>query len=284
MTILKQFTLACTPNGAIGKGEELLFTSSVDLAKFKGFTRKTVMIAGRITAQQMISAGVRIQERPLIVISESGIIESVRKEDLPYVTYAQNLQDAVELAERLAERQNLLGWTIVGGKTVYESMFDLLDKGSLRINRAYLFVTELPDWSMPANPVILNRDVAQIVTLVSARMADESVKIWKCDPVLMSGVPSSSKPAPIRGINGAFIDIVDKGEFDFENIKLDPFTNVFTVKSGGHTETIKAQITGWSYRNDVDSVDIRLFNGHTVSLRPGSKAAVNALLLTLQSF
>lgn len=291
MTILKQFALACTPKGEIGKGEDLLFTSSLDFAKFKGFTRKTIMIAGRKTAQQMIDAKVRLHERALVVISESGTLENTTAEHDRKIIYAVSLSEALEIAEKAVEQDNYLGfgnylgWTIVGGKSVYEQMFDLIDKGTLRINRAYMFVTNLPDWAIPATPVTLNRDIGQIVTLVTARMADDSVKIWKTDPILkrkIAGAPVA--PAPFRGTNGAFYDILDKGEFDFDNIAYDT-EGVLNVQSGGYNETIVPhQIVGYHYRQDIDSVEIRLSNGHTVSLRPGSKAGVNALLLTLQSF
>lgn len=285
MTILKQFTLACTPKGEIGKGDDLLFTSSVDFAKFKAFTRKTVMIAGRKTAQQMIDAKVRLHERAMVVISESGTLDNTTPEHDRKVVYATNFVEALEIAERMVEQENYLGWTIVGGKSVYEQMFDLIDKGTLRINRAYMFVTNLPDWAIPAAPVTLNRDIGQIVTLVTARMADDSVKIWKTDPVLKRKVTGSPvAPTPFRGSNGAFYDILDKGEFDFDNIAYDT-EGVLNVQSGGYNETVVPHhIVGYHYRQDVDSVEIRLSNGHTVSLRPGSKAAVNALLLTLQSF
>lgn len=280
---LKQFALACTPKGEIGKEDELLFTSSVDLARFKAFTRKTVMIVGRKTAQQMIDAKVRLHERAMVVVSEEGLLTDTTGEQIRKIVYAANFDQAIRIAQRIAELEGYLGWTIVGGKSIYEQMFDQLDKGNLRINRAYMFVTDLPDWAIPSVPVKLNRDVAQIVSLVCARMTEESVKIQRSDTVLNRRV-SSFPASPFRGTNGAVYNIVDKGQFDFENVSYET-NGVLNVKSGGNNETIVPHhIVGYSYRQDVDSVEVRLSNGHTVSLRPGSKAAVNALLLTLQSF
>lgn len=288
MTILKQFTLACTPKGEIGKGDDLLFTSSVDFAKFKAFTRKTVMIAGRKTAQQMIDAKVRLQDRPMIVLSEKEFLTGTFKDEGYLIRYATNFDDAILMAEKMVEEKSLLGWTIVGGKSVYDQMFNRIDSGYLKINRAYMFVTEIPDWATPAVPVTLGRDVGQIVTLVTARMADDSVKIHKCDPLLTRPDSASTgkavKPTQFRGSNGAFYELLDKAVFDFDNISYD-INGTLSVKSGGYLEAIKPfQIVGYHYRQDVDSVELRMINGHTVSLRPGSKAAVNALLLTLQSF
>lgn len=117
----RQIAISMNQNGVIGIEDRLLFSAPADLAKFAKFTDGTSIIAGCFTAQQMVKYGMRIKERrPLIVITESRFLDGTTKDDDKWIYYVKNLQEALIQAEVLALDLNLNGYTVAGGKRVYD--------------------------------------------------------------------------------------------------------------------------------------------------------------------
>lgn len=274
MTIRKrQIAINMNHNGVIGIEDRLLFASPADLAKFAQFTDGTSIIAGRVTAQQMVNAGMRIKhQRPLIVISATGVLEGTNDHDDKWIYYVPDLQAALIQAEVLALDLGINGYTIAGGKRVYDDYMDLIDAGKVRPNAAYIFSHEL-DPVMPG--VALKRDFAQVRKLLEVRMAEPSY-VWHEADVLGKDAGENRVRAP----NARFGYLYDKRE-------VDPFA-VKQVESQVRVETDGGEIcidlfraTGWVRKTEIHSVEIHVLGGQSITVRPRSKAGLNSLLFAL---
>uniref|UniRef100_A0AAU6W0D8 Dihydrofolate reductase n=1 Tax=Pseudomonas phage Nican01 TaxID=3138540 RepID=A0AAU6W0D8_9CAUD len=274
MTLRKrQIAISMNHNGVIGIEDRLLFSAAADLAKFAKFTDGTSLIAGRITAQQMVSYGMRIRERrPLIVISETGLLNGTTKDDEKWIFYVKDLQAALIQAEVLALDFNLNGYTIAGGKQVYDDYLDLVDGGKVRPNAAYLFSHELE----PAAPALaLKRSLSQVRAVLEARMVNPSY-VWHEADV----IGEDSDKNRVRTINGRFGYIFDKHEVNPDMVKK-VGTQLRVDTDGGEICLDLYGIVGWSRKNSIESVEVRLSGGESITVRPRSHAGLNSLLFTL---
>lgn len=274
MTIRKrQIAINMNHNGVIGIEDRLLFAAPADLAKFAQFTDGTSIIAGRVTAQQMVNAGMRIKhQRPLIVISATGVLEGTNDHDDKWIYYVPDLQAALIQAEVLALDLSINGYTIAGGKRVYDDYMDLVDAGKVRPNAAYIFSHEFEP-NQPA--VALKRDFAQVRKLLSARMAESSY-VWHEADVLGKDAGGNRVRAP----NARFGYLYDKREVDpFAVKQVESQVRVDT--DGGEICLDLYEITGWSRKNSIESVEVRLSGGESITVRPRTHAGLNSLLFAL---
>ncbi|QOC57939.1 dihydrofolate reductase [Pseudomonas phage phiK7B1] len=274
MTLRKrQIAVSMNQNGVIGIEDKLLFSAAADLAKFAKFTDGTSLIVGRLTAQQMVNFNMRIKERrPLIVISESGVLKDTTSDDEKWIYYVKNLQAALIQAEVLAIDLNLNGYTIAGGKRVYDDYMDLIDAGKVRPNAAYLFSHEMG----PVVPALaLKRDFNQVRVLLEARMINPSY-VWHEADVL--GKDSAGNP--VRTVNGRFGYIHDKAEID-PSVVRKVGTQLRVDTDGGEVCLDLYGIVGWSRKQALESVEVRLSGGESITVRPRSHAGLNSLLFAL---
>lgn len=285
--ILRQLAIAMTPDGLIGAGKDLLFTNAVDLSNFSLFTKHTVLIAGRNTAQQMINMGIKLSDtRPLIVISESGILTGKYRANEKFICYANSLTHALKMAESF---QALNGYTVVGGATVYEEFLDMLDKGKTQVNRSYMFVAETGDKPV-VDPVKLSRSSAQIRAVIVNRQVLPVSGVAICDVGLYArqshgdaakGEKVENVTDHVRGKKCTFDWITDGEEFDVNSAVYDNNDRLKLRLSTGVTSLRVSEISHWEERTGVNSVDIYMKNGQMIDARPTSVPGLNWLKLTL---
>lgn len=272
-TRLKQVAIAINSAGVIGVDDKLLFSAPADLTRFAAFTDGTVLIAGRNSAQQMINFGARVKKRrPIVVISENGFLTDTTKEDDRFIFYADSLPAALSLAHAVELDFGLNGYTIVGGKRVYDDYFNLVDAGKERPNHVYLFTHEQP---APATSVKLSRDLSQIKKLLEVRMVNSS-SVWSEGDVLGKDYTG----AVARSKNGRFTYIFDKAAINPDEV-VKTGTQLRVKTDGGEVCLDLYGITGWSRKNSIESVDVRLSGGETITVRPHSHAGLNSLISAL---
>lgn len=273
---LRQLAINTTENGCIGKGKKLLFSSPADLSRFAKFTRGTVLIVGKHTAEQMIEAGARVnRNRPLMVITKDGHVPTTHTtiDDEKWIYYASSLKEALEAAEGLVLELNLNGWTIAGGKQVYDEFFQLLAKTSMRLTSAYAFVHE----SEPKNligGVRLDIDWQKMEALICRNMASPR-SIWnQVDSIGL--LPDGSRA---RAKNPRAISIYDASYIDpWEAALNGDVLTVVTTTGPMHLD--RHFIKGWHTRDGVNSVTLVLPNSE-VTIRPQTSAGLNSLLFAL---
>lgn len=269
----RQIAISMNHNGVIGIEDRLLFSAPADLARFAQFTDGTSLIAGRVTAQQMVNYGMRIKERrPLIVITETGILKGTNENDDKFIYYVPSLEAALIQSEVLCLEKSLNGYTIAGGKRVYDEYLDLVDSGKQRPNAAYLFSHEME----PAVPAIaLSRDFNQVKKLLEVRMADPSY-VWHEADIL--GKDSAGNR--VRTINGRFGFIHDRREVNPDGIKK-VGTQIRVDTDGGEICIDVFRTVGWSRKKEIQSVEVRTLGGESITVRPRTTAGLNSLLFTL---
>lgn len=282
--ILRQVALAALPDGTIGNEDKLLFTCPTDLANFVEFTKHTVVIAGRLSAKEMLLAGFKPSaKRPLLVISESGSISPIIKSDqiAKFIFYAVSLDKALKMAVNLSAAYDLNGYTVCGGKTVYDAFFDLLDAGKTILNRAYIFSTEFDESSAITSPVKLSRDLAQIRAIIKNRMGYSKRSVVNVDTSLK--LPSGDS---VRGKNGSFEWTYDRDEIDCNAVRPNSPADgrIKLYLSTGEVVIDATSISNWTNHTHTNSVTIHLHNGHSIEARfatlPGLewlKKVLNAL-------
>lgn len=269
----RQIAISMNQNGVIGIEDKLLFSAPADLAKFAQFTDGTSLIVGRVTAQQMVSYGMRISNRrPLIVITDSGVVKDTTNDDEKWIYYVKNLQAALLQAEVLAIDLNLNGYTIAGGKQVYDDYMDLIDGGKVRPNAAYLFSHEM-DPMVPATA--LKRDFNQVRVLLEARMINPSY-VWHEADV----IGKDSAKNPTRTVNGRFGFIYDKAEVD-PTVARKVGTQLRVDTDGGEVCLRFFGIVGWTRKLSIESVEVRMSGGESITVRPRTHAGLNSLLFAL---
>lgn len=173
MTMLRQISIALTDNGAIGVGEDLLFHSSMDMKNFASLTQRTVMIAGTTTARQMMrmKAGVTLDSnRPMVVIGKSDVRPNAKSRE--WLFFADDFASGIKLAEEVAEDMCLSGWTIVGGRQVYNSFL----ASNISVNRAYVAEAHFE----PIQPVEDQVVVATPATLLAQLKAKMAIPLHTC--------------------------------------------------------------------------------------------------------
>lgn len=275
--LLKQVSVAMTPSGVIGDGPDLLFKSRFDLSQFASFTHKTVMIVGRHTAQQLFDMGVYPNEnRPFVVISESNSVRRIHNLGEAWLFYAKDLSQAIELSETYATAFNLIGWTVIGGKIVYDSLFEAMDAGKVRLNRAYIFKADVD--VKVSKPVQLKTDYSSLTNILFRnRMIDPIFFSVKTDTELR--VENSGKATFIRG-DCETTYVYDKAIYDVEAAYLTK-THIRVSCTNGEYRLLRSEIAGWHEKRGVNVVEVFLKNGVTQELRVESPAQVKWLLAVL---
>lgn len=270
---LKQIAIAMTNAGVIGAEDNLLFSSQADLSRFARFTEGTVLIAGRVSAQEMINCGARVKaSRPMIVITQSGVINGTNSNDERWIYYAPNLEAALKLAQVVELDHSLNGYTVVGGARVYDEYMDLIDAGKVRPNYVYVFGHNL---EAPAVNVKIKRDFSQLHKLLQLRMVNPSY-VWSEADVVGKDWAGND----LRTQDGRFNYLYDKAEIDPYGVRK-VGTHLRIDTDGGEVCIDTFGIAGWSRKTSLESVDVNLTNGLAVNVRPRSHAGLNSLLLEL---
>ncbi|MEG0063045.1 MAG: dihydrofolate reductase [Pseudomonas sp.] len=273
---LKQLAICTTVAGEIGAGDKLLFASTADLHRFAAFTAGTAVIVGKNTGQQMIDLGARVKRsRPLIVISPNQHLNGTNGDDDKWIYYADSLEDALLTAEAIGLELNLNGWTVAGGKRVYDDFFDLMEKTKMRLNHVYAFTHEL-DTSATTDVVKLKRDWPEMLKLITRSMHTDR-HVWHELDVLGK-------------VQGSFSGCTEnpRANYLYDSSVINPVgvtlqNHVLRVETDNGQEVIYAStIRGWRVKQGIKSVDL-MIGGDPVAhtLRPSTDAGFNSLLLAL---
>lgn len=270
--ILKQVAIAMSPDGGIGINDNLLFNGAVDMRNFYQFTYKTAMIVGRITAEQMIQAGVTLDiNRPMVVISNEGAVDfrhaKAVQSNKGHVYYARNFSEAKIVAEHLTDRHDLNGWTVIGGASVYKEMLAQIDIGITRINNAYIHV------AITSNSVMANRTVGCTVeefgTFIRNGMIRPAVNGFMTDVTIKDESGDED-----RCDKGAFINIYDLEEYDPCDIRMTTASLRIKRASGGKVVFEKSDIVGYEVKSATNVIVIHVRSGiaHEIRMEAGKPA------------
>lgn len=291
--LLRQVSVAMTLDGVIGDGPNLLFNSRLDLAEFYEFSKKTILIVGRHTAQQLIEYGVYpTQDRPFLVISEKNLINAgpvavgTKCDKFAacerWLLYTESLQEAIPLAEKYAKVFNLVGWTVVGGKKVYDELFERVDKtnGAIRLNRAYIFTVQ-EDLLAPTKPVKLDYDYDRLCKMLRNRFVDPASFHLITDTHLnVQHHTVASSSVAVRG-SSCVTFITDKEVFDTNSAHLNK-THLKVYTTIGEVWLLRDQIEGWHAKRGASVVDVYMKNGRTHDLRVENIPQQEWLMATLK--
>src|SRR4030042_5157517 len=135
---------AISENRALGKDNKLLWHIPEDLQRFKELTTGHPVIMGRKTFE---SLGRSLPNRTNIVVTRDKMFE------IPGVTIARSLQEAIETAKREENKENRVNKVnreifIIGGGQIYEQAIKFADKLYLTlVEGEYEADTFFPDYS-----------------------------------------------------------------------------------------------------------------------------------------
>lgn len=248
--MIRQLAIATDINGVIGASGKLLYKSKTDLANFARFTRGTVMIAGRNTAQEMLDMGVPLtNKRPMVVVSEMGHVR-VGADNAGHVYYADSLSDAILVATNVAELNGLLGWTIVGGKSIYDQF--LLPAFGVKLHMVYMatFQTPLID---PADHEAVKlaggHPEKWLKDLLQEQFLDDYVMDVTADDLLTPRLAAT------------FSYGYDVGNYDPRDVKLKAGGRVLEIDATAGTITLPLdQIVGYVERRLITQLDLHTAN------------------------
>lgn len=289
--ILRQVSVAMTPDGVIGDGPDLLFKCRLDLNEFFEFTKKTIMIVGRHTAQQLVDNGVYpTEDRPFLVISEKHLVSAgtvavggqVDKfgNCERHLFYSKSLKDALKMAEGYVQAFNLVGYTVIGGKRVYDDLFDLVSDGKTRLNRAYIFKAESADIA-PLKPVKLKSGYDDLIALLRNKFINPSIWVTRTDCHLnVSHKTVTSAWTSIRGDASATF-VTDLEVIDTKRAHLTK-THLKVVTTTGEYRFLRTEIAGWHPMRGSSVVELFLKNGATFQLRVDTGPQQDWLVATLK--
>lgn len=277
--MLKQVALSMTPKGVIGVGDRLLVKSNTDFSAFVNFTKNTVMIVGIKTAKQMFDAGVvPTRKRPiLIVMSRDGLPAWFKADTSPHLYFAKEFNsETLALAEAIAQRSDNDGWTVCGGKTIYEAFFDMVDKGTSRVNRALVNVAFAEPDSTVKDVITLNRDPAQIRAAFHARMAACKATTFSAGFECKVAAPGSLKDA-VAVIGNSSTIYEDTNQYDSSDFSID--NSVLTIENvdGAFTAIPFFKIESVESSEHRNELSITLESGRKMNVRMKSPGALNAL-------
>jgi dihydrofolate reductase len=289
--ILRQVSVAMTPDGVIGDGPDLLFKSRLDLAEFAEFTKKTVLVVGRHTAQQLIEHKVYpTEDRPFLVISEGGIVTggpfSVGKaaDDFAkcerWLLYAKDLKEGLKLAESYTSCFNLAGYTVIGGKRVYDDLFKLVSDGKTRLNRAYIFTADSAEIA-PLKPVKLSMNYTELFTMLRSKFVDPSFGILQTNGNLnISHKTATSSSRAVRGAASVtFVNDDDVIDTKYAHLMK---THLKVRTTTGEYHFLRSEILGWHPMRGSEVVELFLKNGTTFQLRMKNPPQLDWLVATLK--
>lgn len=268
--ILRQLSIAMSDTGVIGIGDELYITSSADMSNFARITSGTVMIAGFNTAQQMMKAQVPIAHtRPMVVISsQKRFLTDIHHPQVKAnIFYAETLQKAVALAEQIVHRSNLNGWTVVGGASVYDAIFDAIDKGNVRLNNAYIH--SFADVGSKPDQVKVSKDPDQLRNLIRARMIIPHIETVEAD------VNAAHNGTQGRIGHGRFTWMEDRNEIDSSSVKV--CGNTLMLKLANSNLTIPVpHVSSYRRNYDTHTLYLSMMNGEQFEVRLKHPAEVPA--------
>lgn len=279
--MLKQVALSMTPKGVIGVGDRLFVTSSTDFSAFVNFTKNTVMIVGMKTARQMFDAGVTpSRKRPmLVVMTRDGLPNWFKTDTSPYIYFAKEFNaETLALAESIAQQNDNDGWTVCGGKGIYEAFFDLVDKGTSRVNRALVNVALVEPDSTLKDVITLNRDPAQVRAAFNARMAACKATTVKAGFECKIATTNTHKDAVAIVDNHSTI-YEDTNQYDSSDFSID--NSVLTIENvdGAFTAIPFFKIESVESSEHRNELSITLESGRKMNIRMKSPGALNALKL-----
>lgn len=277
--MLKQVALSMTPKGVIGAGDRLLITSGTDFAEFVKFTKNTVMIVGIKTAKQMFDAGaLPCRKRPMLVImSREDLPNWFQTETSPYIYFAKEFNsETLALAEAIARENDNDGWTVCGGKGVYEAFFDMVDKGTSQITRALVNVAFAEPDATVKDVIKLNREPSQVQAAFVARMGSCKHKTLHAGFECKVATANTHKDADAIVMNSSII-YEDANRYDSSDFTID--NSVLSVENADgaltHVPIFKIEsIETSDHRNELA---ITLDSGRKLSIRMKSPAALLAL-------
>lgn len=274
--ILKQMAIAITSQGAIGVENELLFTNPRDLQNFAEFTHRTAMIVGRNTAQQMSDHNVEPHPcRPMIIVSTSGkIVTFTSRAASANVYYVDSLHAAVRLAESMIDSGPVLGWTIAGGKMLYEEFLSGVHLNKYHPNQVYLH--EYMEEPEPGTDHVykLKFTAEQIRSLLTVKMVEP-----RSSNLMYAVATKCATGSPYRRIEVEAEWITDGKYLDLRDISVSNGDMMIQLDGGFFNVTID-QIAGYARREDTNTIGISFKSGaESVEVRPkgNSKGAVNAI-------
>lgn len=278
--ILRQLSVSMTPEGGIGLGNNLLFKNKKDLALFKDYTKKTIMIAGFNTAQQMLDLKVDItRQRPMIVISRGRHVQTLLEANHEYILYAADLRKAIELADHLiAQREvNCVGWTICGGLKTYEDAILDIKAGTLKLNSAYVFTADTGSFVVDH---VLSVDAAEFLNVVRSSMRLPE------DQQYTAGFYLKDSAGVEQRCDCTVHKIFDSYTFDVAGIHIsDDWTiSVADSVSKKRTTICIGSISSYEIEESRDVLSITWHSGHKTDLRIASttpRAGINYLELLL---
>lgn len=276
--LVSQVALAVNQDGVIGSGDRLAFRNKNDLGNFARFTAGTALVMGYNTAKQMIAASVTPKKsRPWVVVSETsrGVGNIVDHQNM---YFTNSLTGALVLAEKIAEKDDLRGLTVVGGAHVYDEFFDMVDRGTAYVSKAYMFAFKLDDIE---DPVKLKRSPSQIVALLRNRMVKERfdrLETYEIGYVTKGG----SNEAVFAQAEAIYL--TDTYAFDVESARLLGDFRIQYLDGRNEVTVNAAEISGYQVHPDMNSVTLHTNFGSTrKEIRPkGDKAGVAQLIDVLK--
>lgn len=266
MTMLKQIAIAVTEKGAIGAKGELLFRCGLDMMHFANLTHRTVMIAGSATAKEMMGQAVTLSaNRPMVVIGSSTVLPNFKSRE--WLFYADNLRDAVELAAELAEDMCLSGWTIIGGRQVYQSWI----VSNIGINRAYVLEAHFePDCEVERQVVVL--ESAELIKHIHTKMAHPQQMSTRRSLMLTLNDEFVRKDVTFHWLHCAQTLNPQVVKENANALQIQTSAGVLTVQKG--------DITGYLSQRDRNAVQILTAAGQTHEIRFASNGAQSIASLT----
>jgi len=116
---IKTIVVAVSRNGIIGREGDMPWRLSSDLKRFKAMTLGKPVIMGRKTFQ---SIGKPLPGRPNVIITRDTDFAAEG------ITVVHSLDEAIEVASRLAKESNVDEICILGGGEIYRQAISLSDR------------------------------------------------------------------------------------------------------------------------------------------------------------
>jgi len=267
--VIRQLSICCSSDGLVGYDGELAFWSAEDMANFKKFTKRTVLIVGRVTANEMIEVGFKpTAERPMIVISANGYLDA---EPIPHVYYAQSLDDAIVDADVFANTAGLCGYTIIGGKTVYQEFFS----SNHEIDVAYVATVDANQDCFADEHLKVKIDLPEgksVRDLINSKLTNPYNDVVEKTVVL-------SKPDSVKA-KCRFEFIYDAFKFKPASVRVTPSGFVKINAMDGEHAFHYSTVTRYTRERERNAMRI-VANGHEFLIRLEGSAEINFLQHTL---
>lgn len=267
--MIRQLSICCSSDGLVGYDGELAFWSAEDMANFKKFTKRTVLIVGRVTANEMIALKFKpTAERPLVVISANGQLDA---EPIPHVYYSANLDDAILDATVLAETAGLCGYTIAGGKSVYQEFLS----STYNLDAAYVATIDADQAVFADKLLEVRLDLPKgktVLNMINARIVHPRNIVNETTLVL-------SHPEGLRA-KCRFEFIYDAMSYLPDRVRVTPGGYIKVSAMDGEHSFHFATVTRYTRERERNAMRITA-NGHEFLIRLDSSSDINFLQHTL---